>query len=85
MTDRQQRRVRHSPERSDETIARKARVAGLVIAGSVTIWIVAQWLGPELGVPVRYAFLVDFAALAALFWALVVTYQIWRERQNGKG
>jgi hypothetical protein len=69
----------------DDAIARKGRVAGLVIAGTVTLWLVAQWIGPALGLPLRWAFLVDFAALAALFWALVVTYQIWRARQDGKG
>jgi len=69
----------------DAAIARKGRTAGLVIALTVTIWVLAQWVGPALGVPLRWAFLVDFAALAALFWALVVTYQIWRARQDGKG
>jgi hypothetical protein len=69
----------------DTANARKGRIAGLVIAGSVTLWLLAQWLGPQFGLPLRWAFLVDFAALAALFWALVVTYQIWRSRQDGKG
>ena len=69
----------------DAAIARKGRTAGLVIALTVTIWVAAQWVGPALGVPLRWAFLVDFTALAALFWALVVTYQIWRARQDGKG
>ena len=69
----------------DTANARKGRMAGLVIAVSVTLWLLAQWLGPQLGLPLRWAFLVDFAALAALFWALVVTYQIWRSRQDGKG
>jgi len=72
-------------DEADEAIARKGRVAGLVIACSVTLWLAAQWIGPALGLPLRWAFLVDFAALAALFWALVVTYQIWRARQDGKG
>jgi Family of unknown function (DUF5337) len=70
---------------SEASLARKGRTAGLVIAVTVTIWVLAQWVGPELGLPIRWAFLVDFAALAALFWALVVTYQIWRARQDGKG
>lgn len=69
----------------DAVLARKGRTAGLVIALTVAIWVAAQWVGPALGVPLRWAFLVDFAALAALFWALVVTYQIWRARQDGKG
>jgi hypothetical protein len=70
---------------AEDAIARKGRMAALVIAGSVTLWVLAQWVGPQLGMQLRFAFLVDFAALAALFWALVVTYQIWRARQNGKG
>lgn len=70
---------------ADQAAARKGRAAGLVIAGSVTLWLVAQWVGPALGLPLRWAFLIDFAALAALVWALVVTYQIWRARQHGKG
>lgn len=70
---------------ADQAVARKARAAGLVIAGSVTLWLAAQWIGPALGLPLRWAFLIDFAALAALVWALVVTYQIWRTRRNGKG
>ena len=48
------------------------------------IWLAANWAGPALGLPGRYALLIDFAALAALFWAMVVTYQIWRARQAGK-
>jgi hypothetical protein len=76
-------RPRHTGD--DDAIARKGRMAALVIAGSVTIWVLAQWVGPAIGLPVRFAFLVDFAALAALFWALVVTYQIWRARQHGRG
>jgi len=74
--------VRPDEERA---LAAKGRTAGLVIAGAMLLWIGAQWLGPRLGLPGRYVFLFDFAALAALFWALVVTYQIWRARQRDKG
>ncbi|MWD27584.1 hypothetical protein E0K89_008880 [Aquicoccus sp. SCR17] len=70
---------------TDEKIARQGRMAALVIAGSMCFWIVMQWLGPRIGLPGRYAFLVDFAVLAALFWALVVTYQIWRKRRDNEG
>jgi Family of unknown function (DUF5337) len=45
-------------------------------------WMGAQWLGGQMGWDVRYAFLFDLAALAAFFWALVVTYQIWRKRRG---
>ena len=65
------------PERQ---IARQTRTVALVIAGTMMLWIGAQWLGPALGLPGRFAFLFDFAALAALVWALVVTNQIRRRR-----
>ena len=64
--------------------ARKSRMVALVIAGSILLWLAAQWLGPQLGLPGRYALLFDFAAIAALIWALVVTYQLWRARQDSE-
>lgn len=70
---------------SEEALARKGRMVALVIAGSMLFWILAQWIGPELGMPGRFALLIDFAVLAALVWSMVVTYQIWRARQDTKG
>ncbi|MGH1454339.1 MAG: DUF5337 domain-containing protein [Paracoccaceae bacterium] len=68
---------------------RKGRAVALVIAGAMLLWLLAQWAGPKLGLPGRYALLIDFAALAAFVWALVVSLQIWRARQdsnsNGQG
>ncbi len=69
----------------DAALARQGRIVAMVIAGSMTLWLVAQWLGPKLGLAGRYALLVDLAVLAALFWALVVTYQIWRKRRDNEG
>ncbi|MEL7212482.1 MAG: DUF5337 domain-containing protein [Pseudomonadota bacterium] len=66
----------------EAALARKGRVAALVIAGTMLIWLAAQVAGPALGMPGRFTFLFDFAALAGLFWALVVTYQIWRARRQ---
>jgi len=62
--------------------ARQARMVGIVMAATMILWLGAQFLGGRIGLPSRYVFLFDFAALAAFFWALVVTYQIWRKRQN---
>ncbi len=70
-----------SPEEERRT-ARTARMVALVIAVTMVAWIGAQWLGPKMGLAGRYAFLFDLAALAAFFWALVVTYQIWRKRRE---
>ena len=61
---------------------RKARLVALVIAGAMLLWLGAQVLGSRLGLDPRYAFLFDFAAIAALIWALVVTWQIWRQRRG---
>ncbi|WP_434286501.1 DUF5337 domain-containing protein [Celeribacter sp. SCSIO 80788] len=62
----------------DRHLAKKARTVALVIALTMSIWLGAQWLGGKLGMPVRYAFLLDLMALAAFVWAFVVIYQIWR-------
>ena len=66
---------------SDKAQARKGQSAALVIAGTMVLWLIAQWAAPAFGLPGRYALLFDFAALAALFWALVVIYQIWQARR----
>ncbi|MHC0054037.1 DUF5337 domain-containing protein [Actibacterium sp. D379-3] len=66
----------------DKAIARQGRQVALVIAGTIILWLAAQWIGGQVGLPVRYVFLFDMAALAGLFWALVVTYQIWRKRRE---
>jgi len=66
----------------EKALARQGRIAALVIAGTMLLWLGAQWLGPKLGLPGRYAILFDFAALAGFFWALVVTWQIWRKRRD---
>lgn len=69
----------------ESDLARKGRIVGLVIAGTMLLWMGAQWLGGQMGWPVRYVFLFDLAAIAALIWALVVTYQIWRARRDNQG
>jgi len=69
----------------DQKQGRAGRVVSLVIAGSMILWLAAQWLGPQLGLPGRYALLIDFAAIGALVWALVVTLQLWRKRQDKEG
>jgi hypothetical protein len=71
-------------EQQEKALARKGQTVGLVIAGTMLIWLAANWAGPALGLPGRYAFLIDLLALAALFWAMVVTYQIWQARRADK-
>jgi len=57
---------------------RKARVASIVIVVTMLGWMGASWIGGMIGLPIRYAFLFDFAAIAALIWALVVLFQVWQ-------
>ncbi|MGJ8625454.1 MAG: DUF5337 domain-containing protein [Sulfitobacter sp.] len=69
---------------SDKALARKGQTVGLVIAVTMVLWLAVQWVGPALGLPGRFALLFDFAALAALFWAMVVIYQMWQARRAVK-
>lgn len=66
-------------------LARKGRMAGVVIAVTMVAWMALQVLGGQLGLPERFVFLFDFAAIAAFVWALVVVAQIWRARRDDKG
>ena len=61
---------------------RQQRLVACVLVATMVGWIGVQWLGGVMGWNTRYAFLADLAALAAFLWALVVTYQIWRDRRN---
>lgn len=63
---------------------RQARLAAIVILVAMVGWMLVSFLGGKLGLPVRFAFLVDFAAIGALIWALVVLFKVWRQRQEGE-
>lgn len=72
---------RKSISDADQRLVRQIRRAAIVIAATMVIWMGAQYLGGQYGWPVRFAFLFDLAAFAALVWALVVTYWVWKERR----
>lgn len=69
--------VRSDKDRKD------TRLASIVIVVSMLLWMGLSFLGGELGIPVRYAFLIDMLCLAALGWALVTLFLVWR-RGAGK-
>ncbi|MEW9919156.1 DUF5337 domain-containing protein [Marimonas sp. MJW-29] len=71
-------------DQRDKALAKKGQTVGLVIALTMVLWLIANLAGPQLGLPGRYALLFDFAALAALFWAMVVIFQMWQARQADK-
>ncbi|KNG92485.1 DUF5337 domain-containing protein [Pseudaestuariivita atlantica] len=66
-------------------LARQGRITALVIAGTMILWIAANWIGAALGLPGRFAILFDLAALGALVWAFVNIYDMWRKRRNQTG
>ena len=70
------------PEQDSDSSARQVRLATIVIVAAFLTWMGASALGGQLGLPVRFAFLIDLACMAALFWALVVLFRVWRSRQN---
>jgi hypothetical protein len=73
-------------EQDDEQhLSKQGRIVALVIAGSMLFWLAAQYTGPQIGLSGRVAILLDLLVLAALFWSIVVTAQIWRKRQANKG
>ncbi|MGG7644041.1 DUF5337 family protein [Rhodovulum sp. YNF3179] len=70
-------------QRDDNGATRaETRLAAIVIIATMALWMGASYLGGRLGLPVRFAFLIDLAALAAFFWALVVLFRVWRKRQE---
>ena len=68
------------PTARDIARARTGRTVAFVIAGAMVLWLLAQWVGPRMGLPGEYAILFDLCALAAFFWALVVAFRLWRTR-----
>jgi len=71
-------------ERNDQEkqLGRTARLISIVIASTMLLWMAAQWIGGELGLPDEYVFLFDLFALAGFLWALIVTFQLWRKRRE---
>lgn len=58
------------------------RLAAVVIAVTMLIWLAVQWLGGQYGWAGEWAFLADLAAIGALVWSLLVTWRIWRRRHD---
>ncbi len=66
----------------DRNQTRQMRVVSLVIAGTMVLWMIAQWAVGEFGISSRYRLLIDLFALAGFLWAFIVTWQIWRKRRG---
>lgn len=75
-----------SPETTAKERRRRAqiRLAAIVMAATMVLWMGAQALGGQLGLPARFVFLLDFAAIAALIWALSVVFFVWKGRRDDR-
>ncbi len=69
----------------ERDLIRQGRLTAIVIAGSVLLWLIANWVGPRLELDLRYAILTDLIVLALLFWSLIKCFLIWRKRQINRG
>ena len=74
--------TRYEPTEIDRKTAAQAKRVGIVIAVTTVVWLLVQEIGRQYDWAGRWAYLFDFAALAAFIWALVTTYKIWRMRRG---
>ncbi|RNF35711.1 DUF5337 family protein [Paracoccus methylarcula] len=58
------------------------RLAAVVIAVAMVAWLAMQWLGGHYSWAAKWAYLFDLAAIGAFVWSLLVTWRIWRRRNN---
>lgn len=66
----------------DRKVARRGRIAALVIAAGGLLALVAPAVPSWLGVAQHYEILMYLIALAAFVWALVETWTIWQIRRR---
>lgn len=69
-------------DQRSEADKRKGRLIAVVIAGTALLYVAAQFIGGQLGLAERYFFLFDLLALAGFLWALIVTFQMWRNSRD---
>ncbi len=66
----------------EEAQRKQTRLASIVMLVSVVVLMGGSWLGGMLGLPVRYAFLIDFSALGGFAFAMITLFRVWRDRQK---
>ncbi len=67
---------------AEQNQRKQTRLASYVMIASVLLLMGGSWLGGQLGLPTRFAFLVDFMALAGFAFAMIVLFRVWRARQS---
>ncbi len=66
-------------------LARKQRMAALLIAGAGVFWVLAELIGSKMGWSTRLRALPTMIAGAGFIWALAIVWQIWRARRDNEG
>lgn len=69
-------------ENKAEQQQKQTKLASYVMLASVVVLMGGSWLGGQLGLPVRYAFLFDLISLAGFAFAMIVLFRVWRARQK---
>lgn len=70
--------------KTPDNLKAQTRLASIVVLVAMIGWMLATFLGGKFGLPVRFAFLADFAAMGAFAWSLIVLFKVWRQRQEGE-
>ena len=60
----------------------QVRMAAIVAIATMIVWLVLSWLGGAIGLEARYAFLLDFAAMAAFVFVIAVALRAWRKERG---
>ena len=68
------------PDQSGRDEGAQARIAAIIMAGTMLVWMAAQWLGGMLAWPSGMALAIDALALMAFVYALHMTWRLWRSR-----
>ena len=58
------------------------RMAAIVAIATMILWLALTWLGGAVGLEARYAFLLDFAAMAAFVFVIVVALRARRKERG---
>lgn len=68
--------------RDQDRVARKRRLAGLVIAGTGVFWILIMLIGEKEGFSQQLRLVFDLVALLGFLFAFWLIYQSWRDSQD---
>ncbi len=66
----------------EQTLARKLRGVAVVITVALVLWLAARWVHSEFGVTPIFTIMLNLVTMAAFFWCIFTSYQIWRLRRQ---